>query len=334
MLYSFRNLKKVYDGRTVLDLPHLSIRKGKIYALLGPNGSGKTTLLHILGFLSSPTAGRLFYKNRPVQFTEKALQALRQEVVLVNQHPILFTASVYKNVEFGLKIRRIDKKQRQRMIEEALDLVGMRSFMRAEGHRLSGGETQRVAIARALACSPQVILLDEPTASVDVENQIAIETIIRDIHEQKGISVIICTHNLMQASKVADQKICLFNGRLSSSIYENIFSGKVVSKAGHRFCLVNESVAIPVRTTCEGNIKISIKPQSLEIINPVGNEDSLEILEGRIDQLVKEKAGIRVLADVGIPLSVLVHERDFKRLGITIGENIRLKCPATAVEIL
>jgi len=208
VLYSVRNLKKIYKSRTVLDLPELSFEKGRIYGLMGPNGSGKTTLLHILSFLDAPSSGELFYQNQPVSFTEKAL-ALRREVVLVDQHPIMFTSSVYKNVEFGLKIRKIPKSERQKIIEDCLDRVGMREFIHADASRLSGGETQRVAIARALACSPKVMLFDEPTASVDVTHQAVIENIILELRHDRGVDCIFSTHDRFQASKLADEIISL-----------------------------------------------------------------------------------------------------------------------------
>ncbi|MGD9033249.1 MAG: ABC transporter ATP-binding protein, partial [Desulfobacteraceae bacterium] len=172
MLYELYNLRKIYDGRPVLDLENLSLEKGKVLGLLGPNGAGKTTLLQILGFLLDPSAGDLRFENKSVDFAGASLMALRRRVVLVQQQPILFTSTVSKNVEFPLKIRDIPKERRNRVVEELLDLVGMGAFRAARAHKLSGGETQRVAMARALACSPEVILLDEPTANVDVENQI------------------------------------------------------------------------------------------------------------------------------------------------------------------
>lgn len=166
MIYKVTDLIKIYGSRTVLDIAYLEIEKEQIYALLGANGAGKTTLLNILGLLEAPTAGQIYYRARPVTFSESALQALRKEIVLVSQHPILFTTTVFKNLEFGLKIRKIDKKERVRIIDESLDLVGMREFSNAPAQHLSGGETQRVAIARALALSPRVFLCDEPTSSV------------------------------------------------------------------------------------------------------------------------------------------------------------------------
>ena len=170
MLYALSEITKKYDSRTVLDIPSMEIEKGAIYALLGPNGAGKTTLLNILSFLEVPTRGDIFYRSKAVNFSESSLQNLRKEVVMIDQHPILFTSTVYKNVEFGLKIRRIPQKKRKIIIEETLDLVGMSDFVQAQAHRLSGGETQRVALARALAVSPEVLLCDEPTSNLDVEN--------------------------------------------------------------------------------------------------------------------------------------------------------------------
>ncbi|MEE8540304.1 MAG: ATP-binding cassette domain-containing protein, partial [Desulfobacterales bacterium] len=150
IVYTISKLTKVYQTRKVLDIDSLQIEKGGIYALLGPNGAGKTTLLNLLGFLELPTTGEIFYDSKPVQFSEPYLQKLRKEVVLVDQHPILFSTTVRKNLEFGLKIRKVSPKKRNYIIDEALELVGMLDFARAPAHRLSGGETQRVALARAL----------------------------------------------------------------------------------------------------------------------------------------------------------------------------------------
>ena len=195
MLYNLSQLTKVYEKRTVLDIPTLEIEKGGIYALLGPNGAGKTTLLNILGFLEPPTSGSLQYCSMPVRYSESDLQPFRKEVVVVDQHPILFNTTVYKNLEFGLKIRGIQKSKCQRIIEEALELVGMQQFIQAPAHRLSGGETQRVALARALAVSPKVFLCDEPTASVDIEHQHAIIRILKHINQIKKITVLFTTHD-------------------------------------------------------------------------------------------------------------------------------------------
>ncbi|MBL7180693.1 MAG: ABC transporter ATP-binding protein, partial [Desulfobacterales bacterium] len=137
-LFQIKNLRKVYGSRTVLDIPELDLKKGVRYALVGPNGAGKTTLLEILSLLNHPTAGTVSYNNRPMDFSGSRLHTLRRKIGLVQQNPVLFTTTVYKNLEFGLKIRGIPKDERNRIIAESLDLVGMRQFISAKAHKLSG----------------------------------------------------------------------------------------------------------------------------------------------------------------------------------------------------
>ncbi len=214
MLYVLSRITRKYGSRTVLDIPLMEIEKGKIYALLGPNGAGKTTLLNILGFLEVPAAGNILYRSKTVNFSESSLQNLRKEVVVISQRPILFTGTVYKNVEFGLKIRRISQKKRRIIIEETLDLVGMSDFIQAQAHRLSGGETQRVAFARAIAVSPEVLLCDEPTSNLDVENQAAVINILKQINEQRKITIMFTTHYMRQTSSLAHHTFFLDYGKL------------------------------------------------------------------------------------------------------------------------
>ena len=121
--------------------------------------------------MTGRVAGRWISARTRVCYTENDLLELRRQVVLVDQSPLLFTGSVAKNVEFGLRMRKIPAAERKKRVIEALELVGMAGFIEAEAHRLSGGETKRVALARALAVGPQVLLCDEPTANVDSENQ-------------------------------------------------------------------------------------------------------------------------------------------------------------------
>ena len=335
MLYDIRGLKKIYNGRTVLDLPELSFEKGKIYGLLGPNGSGKTTLLSILGFLNTPSAGDLFYKGRRVSFTEKFLLPFRKEVVVVDQHPILFSTTVYKNVEFGLKVRQVPKSRRPEIIEAALARVGMQNFMGARGGELSGGENQRVAIARALACSPKVMLFDEPTASVDVNHQIVIEEIIRDLHSQEGISILLSTHNLSQAAKLVHDRIYLFEGRASAFTHENIYHGPVITQGGRRYCLVQGKYPFPLNRVEDDLVKISIDPASIEIRKVAcPSAKSEDWLNGRINQLTLERGFVRILVDVGVPLNVLLHAESYAGMNLSIGESVRVRCPKEAVAVI
>jgi tungstate transport system ATP-binding protein len=334
MIYNLKNLEKVYDGRTVLDVKELSLEKGKVLGLLGPNGAGKTTLLEILAFLSIPSSGEVWFEREKVDFSNGNLIELRRKVVLVQQQPILFTSTVSKNVEFPLRIRKTPKEQRDDIVEELLELVGMGAFRHAKAHRLSGGETQRVAMARALACSPEVILLDEPTSNVDVENQVAIEQIIAEINRVRGISVIFTTHNMLQASKLAHATVFLYEGKVAESIYENIFSGRLErDEEGPTYCVLHNGPRLRVRSDKSGPIRISIDPKTLRISRDEGDSSTENTLRGRLIQLTDEQNQVRALVDVGIPLSVLIPREVFGHLHLSLGEDVWLICPADGIEV-
>ncbi len=334
MLFELRNLKKTYDGRTVLNLERLSLDRGKIISLLGPNGAGKTTLLEIMAFLSSPSSGEVWFDQEKVDFATGKLIHLRRKVVLVEQQSILFTTKVWKNVAFPLRIRGIPKARRERIVEELLDLVGMGTFRHGQAHKLSGGETQRVAIARALACSPEVILLDEPTANVDVENQIAIERIIQEINQTKGISVIFATHNTIQASRLADETVFLYEGKVAQSIYENIFSGQIEKdRTGSKHCVLQCGLRLGVDSEKSGPVRISIDPSAVKISQSRSNASMENTFQGKLIQLTDEKSRVRVLVDVGIPLSVLISKEVFGSLGLATGQDVWLTCPQASIQV-
>jgi tungstate transport system ATP-binding protein len=325
MLYEIENLTKVYGGRNVLDIS-LSLERGRVTCFLGSNGAGKTTLLEILAFISPPTSGFLHYKGSSVDFGKTDLVSLRKGVVLLQQKPILFSTSIYSNLEFPLKIRGIKKIEREKIVRQLLSLVGMEKLSQARAHKLSGGETQRVAIAQALACSPEVILMDEPTTSVDVENQIIIEGIIREINRSRGISVIFTTHDRLQASKLADNILFLHEGRVSRSINENIFSGTIEKDRGNIFCVLANGLKIPVRTEKTGRTRVSIDPAGVKINS---NTESGYKVKGRVIQLTDEKDYVRAMIDIGVPLSIIVNRADLP----VIGEEVLLAFDSERVEV-
>lgn len=334
MLYELRHLKKAYNHRTVLDIEDLTLVKGQVTGLLGPNGAGKTTLLKILTFILEPSSGEIRFKGNRVDFASGKLIDLRRKVVLVQQQPILFTSTVANNVAFPLRIRKIEKEERERQVEELLGLVGMLSFRDAMAHRLSGGETQRVAIARALACSPDVILMDEPTANVDVENQIVIERIIGEISQKRDISVVFTTHNMIQASRLAEKTVFLFEGRVARSTYENIFSGLIEEdEKGDKICVLQGGMKLHLKGGKPGPVRISIDPERINIWREEGDRSSKNTFTGRLIQLTDENSRVRALMDVGIMLSVLISKERLDDLDIRIGMRLWVGCPEQSIEV-
>lgn len=215
MLFKLKNLQKLYQQRTVLDLDDLEIEKGCFYSLTGANGSGKTTLLQILALIEYPDCGELFFQGEPVKFDEKKLLPLRKNIAMVDQHPVLFNMSVCKNVQLPLLFRGVAAATAKERALEMLVRVDMLNFAEANGQNLSGGEIQRVALARALVCNPEILLLDEPSSNIDKQHQTAIEELIREFASCAGTSVILATHNLEQAQRLSKRRLHLSRGRLA-----------------------------------------------------------------------------------------------------------------------
>lgn len=339
MLYSISGLKQIYGDRAVLDIPSLSIDEGDIYALLGPNGAGKTTLLNILAFLSRPSVGTIRFRSRDVTFSEPALQAFRREVVMVDQAPILFTSTVYRNVEFGLNVRRIPAAERQRMIADALDLVGMRSFADAMAHRLSGGETQRVALARALVVEPRVLLCDEPTSSVDAEHQATVVAILKRINREKRISVVFTTHDRLQAVSLGQQMIYLNQGRLASNGLENVFPATLTpTSRGQVECVVQGAICLTLPASAwkrnEKQGRILIDPARLSITDGSHPDPTANRFTGRVRQLSDEKGHIRMVVDVGIWLHLLLDPVAYRQNPPLVGDRVDLSIPPDAVRFI
>lgn len=208
-LYSLTNLKHTYASRTVLDIGSLAIERGEIFAVVGPSGAGKSTLLRLLNFLEPPTEGEIVFDGTPIP-PDPPLDLIRR-VTTVFQRPILLNRSVRDNVAFGLGLRNVSANGR---VSEALDRVGLAELCDAPSHKLSGGEMQRVALARALVLNPDVLLLDEPTANLDPYNVGLIESIVREQNTTHRTTIVLVTHNVFQARRLAQRVGLLLGGSL------------------------------------------------------------------------------------------------------------------------
>jgi tungstate transport system ATP-binding protein len=210
LIFRLEDVRQEYAGRTVLDIESLEVREGEILALVGPSGAGKSTLLRLLNFLESPAAGRIVYRHRPASGSATPLE-VRRQVTSVFQRPILQRASVWANVAYGLRLRGLPA---DGQVGAILRTVGLAELARAPARQLSGGEMQRVALARALVIRPRVLLLDEPTANLDPYNVGLIEQIISAENAERGTTVVLVTHNVFQAHRLADRTGLLLAGRL------------------------------------------------------------------------------------------------------------------------
>jgi tungstate transport system ATP-binding protein len=209
VVYRLDGVQQRYGQRLVLTLPRLEVARGEILAVIGPSGAGKTTLLRLLLFLESPIAGTIHFEG--IQLIGSPPLALRRRLGAMFQRTILLDLSVRDNVAFGLRLRGL-RAEPQR-IERLLVRLGLLPLANERARTLSGGEAQRVALARALAVEAEVLLLDEPTANLDPYNVALIEEILRE-ERARGVTIVLVTHQVFQARRLADRMALLLDGNL------------------------------------------------------------------------------------------------------------------------
>jgi len=210
LIYEINNLKKCYGARCVLDIEKLNIRKGEILAVVGPSGAGKSTLLRLLNFLEPATGGDITFDGQPVNSHMPVTQ--RRRVTTVFQHPVLLKRNVVANLKYGLALR--GEKLSREKASYWLAHLGLSSLANQHATKLSAGEAQRVALARALLVRPDVLLLDEPTANLDPFNVQLIESIVKEENQVHQTTIVLVTHNIFQARRVAHRTALILNGEL------------------------------------------------------------------------------------------------------------------------
>lgn len=212
LILTVSNIYKSYNGISVLKDCSFSFDRGGIYVLTGPNGSGKSTLLRICALLEHPDSGEINYLNGK-NILKKDIE-LKRKITLVLPKVGIFNSTVFKNVAYGLKIRGINKKEIEERVMEVLDFVGLRHKKDHKALTLSSGEIQRLGIARAMVIEPEILFLDEPTASVDIENTRIIEDLILNMKRKYNTTIIVTTHDISQAKRLGDVMLLMTEGKI------------------------------------------------------------------------------------------------------------------------
>ena len=223
------DIKKCYRNVTVLNSVSLELRGGRIIVLLGVNGAGKTTLMRIMAGLENVDSGQLLFNNEVID-----CKALRKVSTLVFQKTAMFSTNVYDNLAYGLRIRKVPKDEIKNKVLEALQAVRLSGFEKRKAKKTSGGEQQRLALARAFLLESHVLLLDEPTANLDPNSASIIE---KAIVKRKDIDriIVMATHNLTQARRIADEIIHIYNGNIVEAAKTEDFFENPKSEISRKF---------------------------------------------------------------------------------------------------
>lgn len=198
----------------MLKIDQLGLKKGLIYGIIGPSGAGKSTLLRIINLLTPPSSGSYYFQGMALPNNGLERLRIQRKMALVFQKTLLFKDSVWNNVAYGLRARGYSRGEVNKLVDKLLEQVGLKDLAARRADTLSGGEAQRVAIARAVAFNPELLLLDEPTANLDPVNIELIEEMIRQLNREKSITVVMVTHNVFQARRIADQVIFIDQGEI------------------------------------------------------------------------------------------------------------------------
>jgi putative spermidine/putrescine transport system ATP-binding protein len=269
----FSKVSRHYGLVKALDEVDLEVREGEFFAMLGPSGSGKTTCLRQIAGFEQPTAGHIEIFGE----TAEGVPPFRRNVNTVFQDYALFPhLNVIDNVAYGLMIRGIDKMERYRSAEAALDLVALPGLGKRRAGELSGGQRQRVALARALVNKPRVLLLDEPLGALDLKLREQMQEELKDLHKRLGITFIFVTHDQNEALSMADRVALFDQGRIvqvgtPQDIYRRPNSRFVADFVGSSNVLPPDFVA----TLVGRHQWASLRPEAIRLAGTDGHEASV-----------------------------------------------------------
>ena len=296
-IIKIENLSKAFGEKVILDNINLDIKRGEFVTLLGPSGCGKTTLLRMLAGFMQPDSGSIAMEDKDIL----SMPPHKRPLNTVFQRYALFPhLNVYENIAFGLKLKKVESKEIDKRVCKALKMVSMTDYEDRDVNSLSGGQQQRVAIARAIVNQPQVLLLDEPLAALDLKMRKDMQMELKQMHEALGITFIYVTHDQEEALTLSDTIVVMSEGKIQQigspiDIYNepvnsfvadfigesNILNGtmirdKEVEFIGHKFECVDKGFG---ENTA---VDVVIRPEDIYIVGNVENADFTGVVKSCI----------------------------------------------------
>jgi len=361
-LLEVRNLSKVFYKRDkseteVLSNVNFLVEQGECFVIIGPNGSGKTTLLRIIGLLEAPTLGQIFYNKKDlIKISRKQKVEFRRKFSFVRQKPVVRNTTVFNNIAYGPKVRGLKYDEYQERVNEIIDFIGLKGMEKKNARSLSGGEMQRVAIAMNFVVNPEIYLLDEVSANLDSMNIKLLDDFIMKIKQDKDKTIIMSTHDPLEAIKYADRIAVLKNGQITqvgtpSEIfsspkdeftamfvgYENILHGiaEIDKNTGLNQIRIND-IIITASSQLEGKVKVCIRPESIGIVKePPKNTSYRNTFKGHIENIHDLGNICHLIVRCGSEkFLVTITELSKHNLNLKIGSEVFINFKATDVKIL
>lgn len=343
-------ISRRYGEVVALSDVSFTLGRGELLTVLGPNGSGKTTLLKILGALETPTDGEVLIDS--VRVEGRNMDVLRRRATVVFQRTVLLRGSVRRNVEFGLRQLDLSGDEVDRRTEEVLELVGLEEIADRRARSLSGGEQQRLSLARALALDRELLLLDEPTANLDPESLAIVKEVISGLNRDRGTTVVMATHNLVQAEELSGRLILLIGGRIveegSPDTFfhtpsaemrrfarsENIYAGDSLIVDGVAHIDIGGGVNVRATFSHEGRATIHIAPEDIIVSLGVLESSARNSLKGRIIGVEEMNSVVKLKVDVGRTFIAQITRRSLVEMGLNVGQEVYITFKASSVQAI
>ena len=337
MSIRLEGLIKYYEKSAVIKDLSLEVEKGELFVLLGSSGSGKSTLLRMIAGLSPIDAGEIYLHGRNV--TRLPIQ--ERGVGFVFQNYSLFRhLSVADNIAFGLDVKRVSRKERDKRVTELLALIGLSEFGDRKPAQLSGGQQQRVALARALAPNPQVLLLDEPFGALDVNIRTQLRRNLREIQQRLGVTAILVTHDQEEAFELADRIGIIERGQLlevgkADEVYRKpkhrftaSFLGKVNLMRGEFQSNVVqlENLQLPLSGDYRNQQVVDVMARPESIFLTRSREEQYDYVLGRGNVIAMDFAGeverLSIIMENGQELEVVTNLNRVYELNLHLGAEV------------
>ena len=329
----------------------LEVKQGEYFVILGPTGAGKTLLLELIVGLYIPNEGKILIDGKDITYD---VPEKRNLGFLYQDYSLFPHFSVKKNIEYGMNIRGITKKEIDTKVKELSKILKIEHLMKRDTTTLSGGEQQKVALARALAINPKVLLLDEPFSALDENTKSKLISEMKDLHRKEGITFIHVTHSQEEAILLADRIGIMMNGTivqvgtpdeifykpLSKEIakfvkIENIWEGKVIEKNEEELLVDvngNHIVALCNHFKVGQEIRLIIRPE--DIILGKGNTSARNNFKGKVISIVKHGFYYIIRIDCGFEVEAAVTKQSIESLNIREGKGINIFFKATALQVI
>jgi tungstate transport system ATP-binding protein len=355
-LLELQGLSVARGGSRVLDIPSFRLQEREIVALIGPNGAGKSSLLMAMMALLPRSAGRLLHRGREIR-TERDAVALRRRMAMVLQDPLLFDATVHDNVAAGLRLRGLDGRETRRRVLAYLERFRLLDMADRAARRLSGGEARRVNLARALAVEPEVVLLDEPFAGLDLPTRQAITDDLERTIRERGMAAVLVTHDQSEALRLCDRIAVVHrgaivqsdvpsvvmnhpvNGFVAASVgMETILDGLVRRRSGWEIVIdvAGREIDALGEAQVGDPVYCCVRPEqvTIEVVDPSGISSARNVFPARIGSVTSVGPYLKLRLDCGFPLVAHVTGESFSTLGLSAGKSVFVSIKATAIHVI